>query len=124
MAPVPIENKLNANPLIEMSCVSGRGQSAAYAAVQLAGDLHISSMAGSLEQEHIQAGLEMLLQDINFGLVHHEQLKFLLVVSEKWTILNRFLTGSQKIRCDIIEKTYSPSLDEWYASQKTVIWQE
>jgi long-chain acyl-CoA synthetase len=36
VAPAPIENKLNEHPLIELSCVSGVGQPAAYALVQLA----------------------------------------------------------------------------------------
>lgn len=36
VAPAPIENKFNANPLIEMTMVSGVGQPSAYAMVVLA----------------------------------------------------------------------------------------
>ena len=39
VAPAPIENSLNAHPLIEMSMVSGLGQPAAYAMVVLGEDV-------------------------------------------------------------------------------------
>ena len=36
VAPAPIENRLNAHPMVELSLVSGVGQPAAYAMVVLA----------------------------------------------------------------------------------------
>jgi long-chain acyl-CoA synthetase len=38
VAPAPIENRLNAHPMVELSLVSGVGQPAAYAMVVLAED--------------------------------------------------------------------------------------
>ena len=51
-------------------------------------------------------------------------MQFLAVVTDEWATANNFLTPTLKIKRDVIESTYSPSLDGWYESKQKVIWQD
>lgn len=123
IAPVPIENLLNAHAGIEMSCVCGAGQPACHAVVQLSegahqhyDDPHFRKKTG----EH----LETLLAKVNGQIEEFERVRFIAVVREPWTTENDFLTPTLKIKRDVIEKAYEPMLDEWYGSGRKVIWQD
>ena len=64
IAPAPIENKLNNDQNIELSCVSGMGQPQPYAQIVLAEDLR-----GKLDQpgvkERVDTELRQLREDVN-----------------------------------------------------------
>ena len=51
-------------------------------------------------------------------------MQFLAVARDEWQTANNFLTPTLKIKRDVIESTYDPFLDDWYASRKKVIWQD
>jgi long-subunit acyl-CoA synthetase (AMP-forming) len=123
VAPVPIENLLNSDSHIDLSCVAGLGRPACYAVVQLGEGLQ-KKMAGQSFREELTPKLETLLDGINSQVEGYEQMQFLAVVSEEWTVANNFLTPTLKIKRDIIESTYAPYLDDWYNARKKVIWQD
>jgi long-subunit acyl-CoA synthetase (AMP-forming) len=122
VAPVPIENLLNADSHIELSCVSGLGRPACYAVIQLAEELR-----GKIDdqdfRDKLTSELEALLVAVNSKLESYETLQFLAVASDEWQVANDFLTPTQKIKRDAIESAYSPYLDDWYTSSKKVVWQ-
>jgi long-subunit acyl-CoA synthetase (AMP-forming) len=121
VAPAPIENRLNACPLIELSMVSGVGQSAAYAMVVLAEEQRrLVSDAG--ERARIEAVLENLLAQVNGELPDYEKLRMLVIAAEPWSIDNGCLTPTMKIKRSRIESTVSERLDQWYAEKVSVIW--
>ena len=122
VAPVPIENLLNSDSNIELSCVSGLGRPACYAAVQVAESLRPRLNEPDFRAE-LEAKLEALLDKVNTEVESYEQMQFLAVVSDEWQIANNFLTPTLKIKREVIEQAYSGFLDEWYASGKKVIWQ-
>jgi long-subunit acyl-CoA synthetase (AMP-forming) len=122
VAPVPIENLLNSDSHIELSCVSGVGRPACYAAVQVAEDLRPRLDDPEFQQE-LGAKLEDLLYQVNSQLEAYEKLQFLAVVRDEWQTANNFLTPTLKIRRDVIEQAYSGQLDDWYASGQKVVWQ-
>ena len=121
VAPVPIENLLNADNHIELSCVSGSGRPACHAVVQLADEMRDRIDDPDFRAE-VTPELEALLSSVNSQVEEYEKLQFIAVVRDQWDISNNFLTPTLKIKRDVIESTYEPFLDEWYASGEKVIW--
>ena len=121
VAPVPIENLLNADSLIEASCVSGLGRPACFAVLQLAETLRPRLQDAELRAE-LTPRLVALLERVNAQVESYEALQFLAVVAEEWAVVNDFLTPTLKIKREVIESTYAPRLDAWYASGDRVIW--
>jgi long-subunit acyl-CoA synthetase (AMP-forming) len=123
VAPVPIENLLNADSHIELCCVSGPGRPACHAIVQLAEEIRPRLQEPGVKEATTEA-LESLLQSVNAEIEEFEALQFIAVVPEVWDISNDFLTPTMKIKRNVVESAYEPYLDEWYASGKKVIWHE
>ena len=121
VAPAPIENLLNADSHIELSCVSGPGRPASYATVQLAEELKDKLDQESFRQQ-LTPKLEALLTSVNERVEEYEKVQFLAVVREDWDTANDFLTPTLKIKRNVVESAYSPFLDKWYASGSKVIW--
>jgi long-subunit acyl-CoA synthetase (AMP-forming) len=121
VAPAPIENLLNAHPMIEMSIVSGVGQAAAYGMVVLAESLRPRQDEPALRAE-VQAELEALLKRVNAALADYEHLRMLVVAREAWSIEAGTLTPTMKIRRNRIEAAVAPQVDAWYAGAGRVIW--
>jgi long-chain acyl-CoA synthetase len=122
IAPVPIENLLNADRHIEQSCVSGVGHPQPYATVLLAEDV-AANAADPASRERITTALEALLVRINEQVAGYERLQFIAVAKEPWLIENGFLTPTMKIKRGVLEETYAPHLDSWYEAQKPVVWE-
>jgi long-chain acyl-CoA synthetase len=120
VAPAPIENIVNNDPHVELSCVFGSGRPMACVVVNLAEDLQ-GNVAG--REDEITRGLEALLAKVNAEVVKHEKLQFIAVAKEPWTIENGRLTPTMKIKRSHIEDTYGPKLDEWYETGAKVVWE-
>ena len=91
VSPAPIENRINASHLIEMSMVSGVGQPSAYAIVvlneQVRSKQHDQSVRSQVAQE-----LDKLLQEVNAGLPNYERLQM-------FVELNRYaVVGPHRVR--------------------------
>ena len=121
VAPVPIENLLNAHHRIELSCVSGPGRPACHALIQLSEELRPHMQDAEFRAE-ITRELEELLASVNAQVEEYESVQFLAVVGEEWDIHNDFLTPTMKIKRDAIETAYSHLLDDWYNARQKVIW--
>jgi len=81
VAPAPIENRLNAHPMVELSMVSGVGQPAAYAVVVL--DEHLRpKLADDAVRARVDAALRQLLAEVNADLASHAQLQMLVVAPQ------------------------------------------
>jgi long-subunit acyl-CoA synthetase (AMP-forming) len=122
VAPVPIENLINNNNHVEMSCVSGSGQPQPFALVLLAEELR-PKLSDSAVRAQIEAELEGLLKEVNQEVEAFERLQFLAVVKNPWLIENGFLTPTMKMKRSKIEDTYEPRIDEWYGVGQQVVWE-
>lgn len=123
VAPVPVENLLNSDSHVELSCVAGLGRPACYAVLQLAEGLG-PKIADPAFKAELSKKLEALLNSVNSRVEGYEQLQFVAVAKEEWGVGNNFLTPTLKIKRDVIESSYEPFLDSWYDSRKKVIWQD
>ena len=121
VAPAPIENKLNAHPMVESSMVSGVGQSASYALVVLAEGLR-PKLTDPAVREQVQAAMAELLKETNQGLADYEQMKMLVLAKEPWSIENGCLTPTMKIKRSRIEASVAPQVDAWFEGKGKVLW--
>ena len=121
VAPAPIENLLNAHPMIELSMVSGSGFESAYALVVLAEDLRPKLQQNEVRSE-VEKTLAELLTKVNQEIAEYERLKMLVVAAQPWSIENGCLTPTMKIKRSHIEYSVQHQLDNWYANSKAVIW--
>jgi len=121
IAPAPIENRLNAHTMVELSLVSGVGQAAAYALVVPAEALR-PRLADAAVRTEVQREMEQLLAHVNGELPDYEALQMIVVMREPWSIENGFLTPTMKIRRSRIEAAVQPLVDGWYAQRSRVLW--
>jgi long-subunit acyl-CoA synthetase (AMP-forming) len=122
IAPAPIENYINEHEAIELSCVSGVGQPAAYALVVLAEHLRPRVHDPAVRAE-VEAALGEWLKTVNRHVTEYERLQLFVVVAEPWSIEAGTLTPTMKIKRSRIEEQVAAQLEGWYASGKAVIWQ-
>ena len=121
VAPAPIENKLNAHPMIEMSMVSGVGQPAAYAMVILSEELRPKQNDPAFRKE-VESELAQLLKSVNAELPDYEKLQMIVISKDPWTIENGFLTPTMKIRRGRIEEGVAARVDAWFDTKGKVQW--
>jgi long-subunit acyl-CoA synthetase (AMP-forming) len=72
----------------------------------------------------IEAKLQAELDTVNNQLEHHEQLRFLVISQQPWTVDNELLTPTLKVRRAALEQRLSPRFADWEKSQAKVIWME
>jgi long-subunit acyl-CoA synthetase (AMP-forming) len=121
VAPAPIENRINAHPMVELSIVSGVGQPAAYAIVQLAEALR-PRVSDPAMREQVQRELERLLEAVNQAVADYEQLRMIIIARDPWSIENGCLTPTMKIRRARIEAAVAVQVERWYADPQKVLW--
>ena len=121
VAPAPIENKINAHPMIELSMVSGSGFDMAYGLVVLAEHLR-PQMHQDATRKTVQAELTSLLDLLNKQVADYEQLKMLVVAKEAWSIENGCLTPTMKIKRSRIEFMVQHEVEKWYGENQSVVW--
>src|SRR5690554_7206980 len=122
IAPAPIENRLMAHDAIEMVCGSGANQTQPHALVMLGEEIR-AKVAGEAFRKEIEASFAQLITDVNKTVDPHEQLAFITVINDEWSIENSFLTPTLKLKRNMVEEAYQSKVDSWYARKQPVIWQ-
>jgi len=123
VAPAPIENLINVNENVELSCVSGSGYPMTHVVVQLAEALQ-PKLGDASVREAIARDLDALVDRVNGEIEAFEKIGFVVVAAEPWTIEGGQLTPTMKMKRPNIEDLYTEKLDEWYASGTKVIWED
>ena len=114
VAPSPIEMKFSSNKDIEQICVVGDGIPQPIALVVL------SEFGKSKTELEILASLDKTLTNTNKTLDPHERLHNVVVVAEDWTVENKLLTPTMKIKRNSIEKLYKENYVRWYESSSDI----
>lgn len=115
VAPSPIEMKLSANKNLEQICVVGDGIPQPIALVVL------SERGKAKSNDDLKKSLERSLSIINPKLDSHEKLKSIVVLDEDWTIENKLLTPTMKIKRNAIEKLHKSNYSIWYERESVVL---
>jgi long-chain acyl-CoA synthetase len=123
VAPGQIEKLLAVSYLFESVAVFGSGMTAPFAMAVLTPPLR-KELAPSGHRADIEAKLLAELNTVNAQLEHHEQLRFIVLSEQPWTIDNELLTPTLKVRRAALEQRFSPRFAAWESSQQKVIWME
>lgn len=121
VAPSPIENRLSAHSAVEACCVMGASSAQPFAVVILSAEA-IAGSADTGQRESLRASFESHLSAINAQLDPHEQLDFLALSRETWTVENGFITPTLKVKRNVVEKHYEPRVARWAAARAPVVW--
>ena len=62
--------------------------------------------------------LETTLEVINPKLDSHEKIHNLVVVKKDWTVENKLLTPTMKIKRNAVEKLYNSNYSDWYEGER------
>ena len=114
IAPSPIEMTLSSNEYIEQVCVVGLNLPQPIAIVVL------SSTKRNKKRSEISSILLRTLELTNKALDSHERLHNIVVVRDIWSVENKLLTPTMKIKRNLIEKKYKDSYLEWYDGDKII----
>ena len=101
IAPAPIENRLMAHDAIEMVCVSGANQTQPHALVLLGEEIR-PQMADAGFRKEIEESFKKLIADVNKTVDPHEQLAFIIVMQDEWTIENSS-TPTLKLKRNVVK---------------------
>lgn len=122
VSPAPIENKLQTHPQIEACCVTGVNFPQPFALIMIPVDVAEAVRRDVNRKEALARSLTEHLEAINQQLDAHEQLEFLAVVSEQWTVENGLVTPTLKIKRSEIESLYGRRFEGWAGQRAAVIW--
>lgn len=121
VSPAPIENLLNADPLVELSLVGGNGFPQPYAQIVVAEDIR-AKLDDPAVRKNVEEKIGSLVDSVNAQIEHHENLSFAVIISDEWTPENGCLTPTLKIKRLTIEANAEPKLQGWYDAKQKVVW--
>jgi long-chain acyl-CoA synthetase len=123
VVPAPIEKLLSVSAMLESVCVLGTGMSAPFCLAVLVPDLR-KETESRLRRESLSQTLAHELDRVNNQLDSHEQLRFLVVCHQPWTIENGLLTPTLKVRRTALEELFNNNFTQWEQSKSRVVWQD
>ena len=106
VAPTPMENIFAENPYTEQICLLGRGYSKTVMTCVL------SSLAQEQPREVVEAALRDRVAAVNAEVDKHARIGALVVSTTPWSIENRVLTPTMKIRRERIEELFGETAEE------------
>ncbi len=112
VAPSPIEMRISADKNIEQVCVVGTGLPQPIAIVVL------SDRGKDKSSESLLLSLNKNLVLVNQKLDGHEKIHNFVVVREEWTVENKLLTPTMKIKRNAVEKLYNSNYMDWYEGER------
>ena len=121
VAPAPIENLLSNHPHVEACFVTGSGYHQPHGVVMLSEEARQTASGG--DRQSIGTSLTKLLDSVNQSLMPFEQLAFLAIAEDVWNAENGFLTPTLKIKRKVLDGTYGPMAEKWYAMNQPVVWE-
>ncbi|HFQ5083855.1 TPA: AMP-binding protein [Vibrio vulnificus] len=116
VSPVPIENKLFEYSRVEMMCLIGLGLPAPILLV-------VPHNFPNFDRDRYERTTKRVIAKMNAELESHEQIKGVLMIKDPWSIDNRILTPTLKIKRHVLEQKYHEVGQNW-PKDKLVVWEE
>jgi long-subunit acyl-CoA synthetase (AMP-forming) len=117
VSPAPIENQFTLSTLVEQVCVVGINLPQPIALIVP------SLTAKSLTKEQVIEAFETLRSQANPSFKKYEHIQKIILLKDEWTVENRCLTPTLKIRRMEIEQKFSAQFETWYAKKESIIFE-
>ncbi len=115
--PVPLEDKLISNEFIEQICLVGLGLPQPMALINL------SENGKAADRNEVSESLSSHLAAVNAKLESYKKVSSYVITEEDWTIANKLITPTLKVRRGFIHDKYSGKYNEWSESSDKVIFE-
>lgn len=115
VVPTPLEDILLRSPFLEQVCVVGRGMPQPIALAVL------SALGKEKKYVEVHGQLEQALAQINVDLASYERLSTLVLVSKDWSVDNKLLTPTLKVRRNLIDDHYQSFYVLWHGAPANII---
>ena len=106
VAPTPIENIFAENPYTEQICLLGRGYSKTTMTCVL------SAIALELPRNVVEAALLERVKAVDIEVEKHARIGAVMISAEPWSIGNKVLTPTMKIRRNMVEELFGEKARE------------
>jgi long-chain acyl-CoA synthetase len=103
---------LSVNNDIEQTCVVGTALPQPIAIIVL------THLGKAKSKEDLMSSLNLTLDIVNPKLDNHEKIHNFIVVSDEWTVENKLLTPTMKIKRNEIESIYKHKYLAWYDGKR------
>jgi len=114
--PAPIEFRFSKNDFIENIAIVGLGVPQPLALVNL------SDIGKAENKEEVTHSFREQLTEVNNNLASYQRVNSIVIVNEDWTIDNKILTPTMKIKRTELNKKYQAQFDDWYEQKENIIW--
>lgn len=121
IAPLPIEEKLKASPLISQVCMVGDGRKYLSALITLseAKLAELAKLNGSLggpiiTSPQVVGEVQQAVDELNASLASFEQIKKFVVLSREFSIAEGEMTPTLKMKRNVIETKYAAVINQLY----------
>ena len=111
VAPGPIENRFVKSIDVEQLCLTGNGLNKTVMLVTL------SEMGTKSEKSGLTERIAAEMNQVNEQLASHEVMSQVIVCKEPWTIENRLLTHTMKIKRSAVDDKYEDLIQKCGASE-------
>ncbi len=116
VVPSPIEWKFGTNENIEQIVVVGLGLAQPLALIKL------SEIGKTKTKKEIEENLMPELKRVNEELINFQRLSHLVIVDDEWTIENKILTPTLKVKRNLIQEKYQDKFKQWANQTEKIIW--
>ena len=116
IVPAPLEFKFAKNNFIENISIVGLGIPQPLALVNL------SDIGKACEKAEITDSFKSHLSEVNDNLPSYQRINSIIIVNEDWTIENKLLTPTMKIKRNELHKKYRAEYNDWFEQKENIIW--
>lgn len=117
VSPAPIENQFSLSNLVEQVCIVGINLPQPMALIVP------SQYAKSLEKDKANEAFESLRLQVNPNFKKYEHIQKIIILQDEWTVENKCLTPTLKIRRMEIEQKFGNLIEPWYALNESIIFE-
>jgi long-subunit acyl-CoA synthetase (AMP-forming) len=117
VSPAPIENQFSLSNLVEQVCIVGINLPQPIALIVP------SQYAKTLEKNKASEAFESLRLQVNPNFKKYEHIQKIIILQDEWTVENKCLTPTLKIRRMEIEQKFGHLIEPWYALNESIIFE-
>ncbi|MBQ0147624.1 MAG: AMP-binding protein, partial [Flavobacteriaceae bacterium] len=116
VVPSPIEWKFGTNENIEQIVVAGLGLAQPLALIRL------SEIGKAKSKQEIEENLLPELKRVNEELINFQRLSHIVIINDEWTIENKILTPTLKVKRNLVQEKYQDKFNQWASKAEKIIW--